>query len=104
LVPNKTKTIAGYQCKLAQVKINDTEGGFENDTLDIWYTEELPRVYWEGFDELRQIPGATLQITTPTGIEMVAQSVVKSELNDNDFIIPKQYKQIDKADSPLEKK
>lgn len=77
---------------------------FENDTLDIWYTEELPRVYWEGFDELRQIPGATLQITTPTGIEMVAQSVVKSELNDNDFIIPKQYKQIDKADSPLEKK
>ncbi|MDM1293317.1 WG repeat-containing protein [Sphingobacterium sp. N143] len=95
LVPGKTKEIAGYSCQLAQIEIPDMEDMEGNTTLSIWYSDQLPVIYWEGFDIFKKIPGAVLQISTPLGVDIVAQSVLDSELNDNDFIIPQEYEQVE---------
>ncbi|ULT24734.1 WG repeat-containing protein [Sphingobacterium sp. E70] len=72
--------------------MEDIEG---NTNLSIWYSEKLPVIYWEGFDIFKKIPGAVLQVTTPLGVDIVAQSVANSQLNDNDFIVPEDYDQVE---------
>jgi len=95
LVPGQTKTIAGYPCKLAQIELPNMEDIEGNTNLSIWYSEKLPVIYWEGFDIFKKIPGAVLQVTTPLGVDIVAQSVANSQLNDNDFIVPEDYDQVE---------
>ncbi|WP_411971452.1 WG repeat-containing protein [Sphingobacterium sp. Lzh-3] len=93
-VPNQTKMIAGYPCKLAQVEIPISEDNDENSTLSIWYSDKLPATYWEGFDLFKKIPGAVLQLTTPLGMDMIAQNIADSQLDDKDFIVPEDYEQV----------
>ncbi|WP_336836248.1 WG repeat-containing protein [Sphingobacterium siyangense] len=93
-VPNQTKMIAGYPCKLAQVEIPISEDNDENSTLSIWYSDKLPATYWEGFDLFKKIPGAVLQLTTPVGMDMIAQNIADSQLDDKDFIVPEDYEQV----------
>lgn len=95
LVPGQTKNIAGYPCKLAQIELPNMEDIEGNSTLSIWYSEKLPVIYWEGFDIFKKIPGGVLQVTTPLGVDIVAQSVANSQLNDSDFIVPEDYDQVD---------
>ncbi len=95
LVPNQTKIIAGYPCKLAQIEIPISEDNEENSTLSIWYSDKLPVTFWEGFDLFKEIPGAVLQLTTPLGMNMIAQNVTDSQLDDKDFIVPEDYEQVD---------
>ncbi|WP_293957553.1 MULTISPECIES: WG repeat-containing protein [unclassified Sphingobacterium] len=94
LVPNQTKMIAGYPCKLAQVEMPISEDNDENSTLSIWYSDKLPATYWEGFDLFKKIPGAVLQLTTPLGMDMIAQNIADSQLDDKDFIVPEDYEQV----------
>ncbi|WON93493.1 MULTISPECIES: WG repeat-containing protein [unclassified Sphingobacterium] len=93
-VPNQTKMIAGYPCKLAQVEIPISEDNDENSTLSIWYSDKLPATYWEGFDLFKKIPGAVLQLTTPLGMDMITQNIADSQLDDKDFIVPEDYEQV----------
>lgn len=93
-VPNQTKMIAGYPCKLAQVEMPISEDNDENSTLSIWYSDKLPATYWEGFDLFKKIPGAVLQLTTPLGMDMIAQNISDSQLDDKDFIVPEDYEQV----------
>lgn len=93
-VPNQTKMIAGYPCKLAQVEMPISEDNDENSTLSIWYSDKLPATYWEGFDLFKKIPGAVLQLTTPLGMDMIAQNIADSQLDDKDFIVPEDYEQV----------
>ncbi|WP_104381989.1 WG repeat-containing protein [Sphingobacterium sp. HMA12] len=95
LVPGQTKNIAGYPCKLAQIELPNIEDIEGNTALSIWYSEKLPVIYWEGFDIFKKIPGGVLQVTTPLGVDIVAQSVANSQLNDIDFIVPEDYDQVD---------
>lgn len=94
-VPGQTKNIAGYLCKLAQIELPNMEDIEGNTTLSIWYSEKLPVIYWEGFDIFKKIPGGVLQVTTPLGVDIVAQNVADSQLNDNDFIVPEDYDQVE---------
>ena len=94
-VPGQTKNIAGYLCKLAQIELPNMEDIEGNTTLSIWYSEKLPVIYWEGFDIFKKIPGGVLQVTTPLGVDIVAQNVADSQLNDNDFIVPENYDQVE---------
>jgi len=94
LVPNQTKMIAGYPCKLAKVEIPISEDNAENSTLSIWYSDKLPVAYWEGFDLFKKIPGAVLQLTTPLGMNMIAQNITDSQLDEKDFIVPEDYEQV----------
>ncbi|WP_333863145.1 WG repeat-containing protein [Sphingobacterium sp.] len=102
LIPNQTKIIAGYPCKLAQIEIPVSEDNEENSTLSIWYSDKLPATYWEGFELFKKIPGAVLQLTTPLGMNMVAQSVVDSQLDEKDFIVPEDYEQVASIDEEEE--
>jgi len=101
--PGETKVIAGYKCKLAQIEIDNSDEDAEKSTIDIWYTEELPSVYWSNFEELRAVPGAALEIIVPTGLRMVAQKVSASALDDHDFEIPTHYQEIDDDEKPIDK-
>ena len=93
-IPNQKKIIAGYPCKLAQIEIPVSEDSEENSTLSIWYSDKLPATYWEGFELFKKIPGAVLQLTTPLGLNMIAQSVSDSQLDEKDFIVPEDYEQV----------
>lgn len=95
LVPGQTKNIAGYPCKLAEIELPNMEDIEGNSVLSIWYSEKLPVIYWEGFDIFKKIPGGVLQVSTPLGVDIVAQTVANSQLNDNDFIVPEDYDQVE---------
>lgn len=84
-VDNVTKDILGYSCKLARIVAKAAQGV----SVDIWYAEELPKLYWGEYAYLKKIPGAALHITT-MGIGIEASEIVKD--NDNTiFEIPENY-------------
>ncbi|UIR57505.1 WG repeat-containing protein [Sphingobacterium sp. SRCM116780] len=84
-IKGQEKTIAGYPCKLAVVNF-----GVEDVKWDIWYTEQIPKLYWSEFNFLQLLPGAPLSITS-AGNGYVAQKVVMEELAKNLFQIPENY-------------
>jgi len=102
LISNQTKIIAGYPCKLAQIEIPVSGDNDENGTLSIWYSDKLPSTYWEGFELFKKVPGAVLQLTTPLGMNMIAQSAADSQLEEKDFIIPEDYEQVASIDEEEE--
>lgn len=59
-VDGQEKKIAGYTCKLAKIIVNEDHTA----TIHIWYTEDLPQVYWGEYAYLKNIPGAALEIST----------------------------------------
>lgn len=95
LIDGETKTIAEYPCKLAQLELTNINDAEDNTILSVWYSDKLPVTYWEGADIFKKIPGAVLQVTTPFGTDLVAQSVESSQLDDKDFIIPEDYVQVE---------
>lgn len=78
-IENATKDILGYTCKLAKIKFEAEDQDIE---LEIWYTEDLPKLYWGEYAYLETLPGAALQITT-MGIGIEASEIIK----DNDKTI-----------------
>ena len=87
-VKGKVKTIAGYTCKLAQIKV---ESSIERPVkIDIWYTEEIPKLYWGEYAYLEKIPGAALHIET-MGIGIEARKVTKEDLDPSVFQVPEHY-------------
>lgn len=88
------KEIAGYNCKLA--KIHFAVDQQTNTDLIIWYTEDLPNLYWGEYAYLKNIPGAALEIST-SGLGIIASEVEKSSDPDDDilFMIPEDYEQVE---------
>lgn len=95
---DQTKEIAGYTCKLAKMIFEEEEAPNTPITLEVWYTEKLPSVYWGEYYYLKNIPGAALEITT-MGIGISADKVAIDN-SPNLFDIPDHYTQIE---SPLER-
>ncbi|MFZ4861831.1 WG repeat-containing protein [Sphingobacterium sp. Mn56C] len=96
-VPNSSKKIAGYTCKLAKISIPSDEDTDEDAAaveadreIHIWYTTEVPNLYWGEFSFLKRIPGAALELTTD-GNGIVASKVVQDNLPDSAFEIPADY-------------
>ncbi len=87
-VKGKEKTIAGYPCKLAQIKVaSSTE---QPVYVDIWYTEEVPTLYWGEYAYLAKLPGAALQISA-MGIGLEARQITKEDMDLSIFQVPEDY-------------
>lgn len=93
-VEGKTKKIAGYDCKLAQLRIESFAEGVEASIIDFWYTEAIPSAYWGEFDMLSLIPGAVLEFTS-AGNGFVVTQVSKVDLEQSEFEVPKDYTFLD---------
>ena len=94
---NETKTICGYSCLKALIKLPHNEG-----TIEAWYAKEIANRsinFWTGFANL---DGAVLEQVRnyPTGIKykIVATQVIKEKYPDDKFVIPADYKKTTKGE------
>lgn len=98
LIQDSTKTIAGYTCKLAILKFDSDSLAYNSDnfslpTIKVWYTEQLPSLYWGEYNYLYHIPGAMLAVNTmDLGIE--ASSVTKEQKDSSFFQLPDDFEQV----------
>ena len=89
---DKTKEIAGYQCKKAQVIFG------ENEPVTVYYTEEIPAVV---NGQIKGLKGYPLEYETNyNGLKAVftAKSVKKELIDDTKFIVPSDYQEITKEE------
>jgi hypothetical protein len=87
-----TKNIAGYTCKKAIIKSNDSQEA-EID-LVVYYTEDIKGVVHH---QTKGVKGFPLEYTIQSpmfSITMSAQSVTKSKIDENEFSIPPGYENI----------
>lgn len=87
---NESKTIAGYQCKKALLKM---EGDNPGDEAAFYYTEEIPAIQLQGFEGIN-LKGMPLEYSVISqGIKMImtASKVEKSSVEDSMFDIPEGY-------------
>lgn len=93
-VKGKQRKIAGYNCKLVQIKTEyDLEEG-DQSTMEIWYTEDIPNLYWGEFSFLKHIPGAVLSLTVD-GNGFQAKTVSTVSLDNSYFEIPDSYTEME---------
>lgn len=98
LTPTKeTKMIAGYKCIKVHVKVdNETQEEF-----DVFYTKELQIKDVNFASPYSQLDGVLLEYQIKkNGIEIrfTAKSVSKAEIEDEIFILNKEYKHISKTE------
>jgi GLPGLI family protein len=89
---NETKTIAGITCSKANFEHPSKP---ELGVLTIWYSKEIPAVYWGEYDYLMRLPGAALAIETETkgmiaGIRAI--TIEQAPVEEHIFIPPADYK------------
>lgn len=88
---NETKTIAGITCNRANFEHPSKP---ELGVLAIWYSKEIPTVYWGEYSYLKRLPGAALAIETETkgviaGIRAV--TVEQMTVPEHIFVPPSDY-------------
>lgn len=89
-VEGEQKKILGYTCKLARILISQ-EG--DAQAIEIWYTEQIPSLYWGEYAYLKQLPGAALSIGT-SGIGIAASEIKAENLKKSLFELPADYQEI----------
>lgn len=90
-ITGEEKTIAGYRCKLAEISVPTEMAESEGfESIKIWYSEELPKIYWSQFNYLQVLPGAPLSVTYG-GSGFEAKSVETKILSNNLFSLPTDY-------------
>lgn len=93
LVPDSSKIIAGYDCKLAIVDMDMGEYNanfIEVPQIKVWYAEDIPTVHWGAYTFLQELPGAALSITAEN-MGVLATAVKKVEKEAGLFDIPEDY-------------
>lgn len=91
-IQGQEKTIFGYSCKLANITIDNGDNTESN--IEIWYTTQIPNLFWADFSFLKMLPGAPLSITV-SGNGFIAKNITSEELPISKFEIPADYTQID---------
>ncbi|MBL1407595.1 WG repeat-containing protein [Sphingobacterium faecale] len=94
LVAGKQKKIAGYNCKLATVKVDYGTGEDESTTIEIWYTEDIPNLYWGEFSFFKQLKGAVLSLKLGN-YAFKATNVVSENVDNSFYEIPDNYTEME---------
>ncbi|MDR2282322.1 MAG: WG repeat-containing protein [Sphingobacterium sp.] len=94
LVAGKQKKIAGYNCKLATVKVDYGAGDDETTTIEIWYTEDIPNLYWGEFSFFKQLKGAVLSLKLGD-YGFTATNIVSENVENSMFEIPDNYTEME---------
>lgn len=87
----ETSNIAGFKCKKALLGV--TVGEVTQD-ITIWYTEDLPKLFWGEYSYLEDVPGMALQISTNTNgmsVGIKAGSLKEELVDDTLFTVPADY-------------
>ena len=92
-VPGKTKTIAGIPCKLAILTGEFYLQGEELSKIEVWYSEKLPKLYWDNFAFLKEIPGAVMELKIGE-IGLIAYKLTQESLSNSEFEIPSYYSEL----------
>jgi len=86
----ETMTIAGLVCKKAIFK-NPTSPA---SVITIWYAPQLPRLYWQKYSYLKQVPGCALSVGTVTkglNVGIKADHIEQVSVNESFFLPPVNY-------------
>lgn len=87
------KQILGYTCNKATLTFDlsgiDELDGFD-PTAEIWYTKDLPRLFWRDNTYLQKIPG-TMLLMTINGVGLQASAVKEVKNDSKVFEIPSDY-------------
>ena len=86
-----TKTIAGYDCKEAQMTTKDKKSG-NTYTIDIYYTDQLPMSSDAKFKGLKGFPLSYNMSQNGMKFTMTATAVTKQSVPDSMFVVPSGYK------------
>jgi GLPGLI family protein len=87
-----TKEIAGYKCKKAEVTLND------GTKIEAWYTSDLGVENINWCNPYSQIKGVMMEFQMQkynVTMRLVAKTVTKDPVKDEDFNVPADYKKID---------
>lgn len=85
-----TMLIAGHSCKKA-VFVNPHS---PENVITVWYTPELPPLYWQKYSYLKSVPGCALAIGTLSrgvNIGIKANLIEKVNLAESFFVPPADY-------------
>lgn len=85
-----TMTIAGMHCQKAVFQHPEKE----EYKINVWYTTELPALYWQKYSYLKAVPGCALAVTTKSGgleIGIKAQRIEKLDIPEKFFLPPADY-------------
>ncbi|MGJ1432157.1 WG repeat-containing protein [Sphingobacterium spiritivorum] len=87
------KQILGYTCNKATLTFDlsgiDELDGFD-PTAEIWYTKDLPKLFWRDNTYLQKIPG-TMLLMTINGVGLQASAVKEVKNDSKVFEIPSDY-------------
>lgn len=93
LLPD-TKTIAGFLCNKAIVKVDSPSDPY---IYDLWYTEKIKIKEPNWCTPFKSIPGVLMEYRVERFnviMHFTAIDVEKSEIKDTEFMVPKKYKEI----------
>lgn len=93
LLPD-TKSIAGYLCHKAQVKVKSPGDPY---TYDLWYTKEIVIKDPNWCTPFKSVPGVLMEYRVERFnviMHFTAVEVEKAEIQDTEFLVPKKYKEI----------
>ncbi len=93
LLPD-TKTIAGFLCNKAVVKVDSPDDPY---IYDLWYTEKIKINEPNWCTPFKSIPGVLMEYRVERFnviMHFTAIDVEKSEIKDTEFMVPKKYKEI----------
>ena len=89
-----TKTIAGFLCHKAMVKVESPNDPY---IYDLWYTKEIKIKEPNWFTQFRSIPGVLMEYRLEkfnVVMHFTAIDVDNSEIKDAEFKVPDKYKEI----------
>ncbi len=93
-VAGKQKKIAGYTCKLAKINASeDTDGAY---SLEIWYTEQIPSIYWGDYEFLKKLPGAALSMSA-MGSGIIAHKIEQEDVAETLLTVPQDFTEMEEA-------
>jgi len=93
LLPD-TKSIAGYLCHKAQVKVDSPNNQY---FYDLWYTDQINIKDPNWCTPFKDIPGVLMEYRVErfnVVMHFTAIEVEKTEILDTEFMVPKKYKEI----------
>lgn len=96
-IPDSSRTIAGYPCKLAVLDIDIGEYNAnllgEAPLMKVWYSEMIPAFDWREYPYLQALPGAALALSV-AGIGYQASAVTPLPFEEHPFELPEGYTEL----------
>ncbi|MBI35085.1 MAG: hypothetical protein CMP67_06950 [Flavobacteriales bacterium] len=89
-----TKTIAGFLCHKALVKVDSPNDPY---IYDLWYTKEIKIKEPNWCTPFKSVPGVLMEYRVERFnviMHFTAVEVEKSKIKDTEFLVPKKYKEI----------